>query len=390
MEEIKAKLKRFRLAYCLYKFLLKIKRFIVVIYIKTFFDNKKQTSLMSFDKAYRLLNSKREEKHFSFESKEITKKKGVDLSVIVPVYNGEKWLTSCLDSIKKQRTNYHYEVICVNDGSTDNTAEILKQYEPLPNFLIVHQENRGHSGARNTALELPLGTYIAFVDSDDYISENFVESLLFEAKKSGAAIVQGQFCKVDADERPLERYGGRPGVYNSFKDYVAGAPIGRIYKRELWENVRFPEGLMFEDVIIFNVIFRKVSSVTVLREPVYYYRIHGGNTLDKLQGDSRLIDSVWGIKLALEMAEANHIEPTADHYLFLLRQCSRHIYYRICKMPMEVQEAAFVIACAIVCSYREKLEDDIELDSTILCALDKSFCNCDFSLWLLCCKVLER
>lgn len=92
-----------------------------------------------------------------------------DLEVIIPAYNVEKYIQQCLDSVISQKTNFSFHVTCINDGSTDNTGLLLKKYENTENVSIIHQENKGFSGARNVGLRKTNGKYIMFVDSDDFI-----------------------------------------------------------------------------------------------------------------------------------------------------------------------------------------------------------------------------
>ena len=101
--------------------------------------------------------------------------KNIDLSIIVPVYNAEKFLKKCMDSIVEQETKYHFEVIAVNDGSTDKSIEILNDYKEKYDFIkVINQENGGAAKARNNGINNARGKYISFIDSDDFIDKSFV------------------------------------------------------------------------------------------------------------------------------------------------------------------------------------------------------------------------
>ena len=107
----------------------------------------------------------------------------IKVSVIVPVYNVEKYLRQCLDSIINQ-TLKEIEILCINDGSTDSSPEILKEYEEKDSRIkIINKKNAGLSAARNQGLELAKGEYVSFIDSDDWINETFCEALYTAAKK---------------------------------------------------------------------------------------------------------------------------------------------------------------------------------------------------------------
>ncbi|MBR3628081.1 MAG: glycosyltransferase family 2 protein [Elusimicrobia bacterium] len=114
------------------------------------------------------------------------------ISVIVPTYNVEKYLSQCLDSILNQ-TFKDFECICINDGSTDNSLSILQKYASKDNRIkIINQENKGLSGARNAALKIVTGKYITFVDSDDFVSSDYLEKLINLAEKENSDIV---YCR---------------------------------------------------------------------------------------------------------------------------------------------------------------------------------------------------
>ena len=118
------------------------------------------------------------------------------ISIIIPVYNVQDYLTSCIESIIKQDYK-DYEAIFINDGSTDDSLEILKQYVKTDKrFKLISQKNSGLSSARNTGINQAKGKYITFIDSDDWISKNYVGALVYNAEKYDADIVSIKECLV--------------------------------------------------------------------------------------------------------------------------------------------------------------------------------------------------
>lgn len=314
-----------------------------------------------------------------------------DLSIIVPIYNAELFLKECLSSISKQITKYSLQVICVNDGSTDNSIKILDEYKNDKRFLIINQENRGHSGARNRALSIALGKYIMFVDSDDFLSENYVEQMLNMANNSTSDIILGPYIKCNAKSKKLRSYRYKAGRYNNFMEYIQfdGAPWGKIYKRELWKEVFFPEGMMFEDTIIFNVLLRRSNSITVCDNVYYFYRIHGNNTVDQLRknNDVRMLDSLWSIFYSLDLAD-RLCDRTIDYFSFLLLQCSVHLYYRIKAFNLDVQMAVFnLIQNKVNCYYNRLNRPEIIFQDIVLKNIFKAFLTHNFGLWKECSEV---
>ena len=119
------------------------------------------------------------------------KKQTYDLAVIMPCYNVEKYVEEAVDSILHQETNFKVELIIVNDGSTDSTGEIVNHYGDLDDVLVIHQENKGLSAARNTGLFYADARYLCFIDSDDYMTDGALDLLLDVAFENKADIVQG-------------------------------------------------------------------------------------------------------------------------------------------------------------------------------------------------------
>ena len=136
------------------------------------------------------------------------------ISVIVPVYNAEQYLNRCLDSIIRQ-TYKNIEILLIDDGSTDKSLDICKEYENKDaRIIVIHQENKGVSAARNNGLEHAVGEYIAFVDSDDYIDTNMYQSMLEISRRYNADIVLCDCLKEYKDHSALYTHPIREGFYN--------------------------------------------------------------------------------------------------------------------------------------------------------------------------------
>lgn len=313
----------------------------------------------------------------------------MDLSIIVPIYNVEHYLSECLSSLKNQITNYVYEVICIDDGSSDRSGAILDEYMRDDHFVIIHQENRGHSGARNRGIEVSRGKYITFVDSDDYIASNFVEKTVALTRKKQYDIILCPYAKCNADSRLLATYKYQVGEYDSFMDYIQfdGTPWGKVYARKLWEDVRFPENMVFEDTIIFNIIYRMSKSIYAIDETMYYYRIHGDNTIDRIKNSVKVLDAVYSVKYCLDVASSLLVDYSIDYYAFLLLQCGTHIWYRIKKLDENVQQSIFSLLCTWVTDYKEKMGKKVYFNDTVLRCFDISFSKKNFRLWKVCSKI---
>lgn len=209
------------------------------------------------------------------------------VSVIVPVYNVEKYLARCLDSIVEQ-TYQNLEIILINDGSTDGSGEICRQYaERDSRIRLFHQENRGQSVARNVGLDNMTGEYIVFVDSDDYISPQFVEILLVALLRSNVLIARCKYVRV-ADQEDNKKLGTRVKdipcriidkmeVFDMFgvtDEYL----WVYLYHKTIFKSLRFPAGKTWEDIRLFPELFWQIDKLCLVDISLYAYRQRPGST----------------------------------------------------------------------------------------------------------------
>lgn len=209
------------------------------------------------------------------------------ITVIIPVYNVEKYLDSCLKSVVNQTVPFD-EVIVVNDGSTDKSQSICEHYAfHYPYIKLIHQENMGLSKARNTGMQLAFCAYLMFLDSDDFLSENTVSRLKQELKKSCAdgVIFRSQvFCEDGIQEishggnHSIDFYGMPVSGWDYFirsypENYVVSSCF-TVYRKEFLESkgISFPEGLYYEDNYFLFSFITQAKSVVQLSEKLYHRR----------------------------------------------------------------------------------------------------------------------
>lgn len=200
------------------------------------------------------------------------------ISVIVPVYNVDSYLRECLDSILEQ-TYRNIEVIVVDDGSTDGSSSICDEYAKIDNRIVVtHQENGGPSSARNAGVALAKGKYIAFVDSDDVVSKRILEILSDIIKENDCDI---SVCQMTENQNEigqkkklvLERFDFKEAVKQILiEDKLNTSACAKLFKRELFDGVIFPEGLIYEDFAKIYKVLLKAKKITLCNLPLYYYR----------------------------------------------------------------------------------------------------------------------
>lgn len=268
-----------------------------------------------------------------------------DLHIIVPVYNVEKYLTACIDSIRNQKTNYTYCVTFVNDGSTDSSGEILQRYEEK-NFLFIEKENGGLSSARNAALRSIRGKYVMFLDSDDILIENAVQTLLETAYTYDAEIVEGgyqMFCDVClgncvTHEATEQKSQGRE---------LFGFAWGKIIRSDLMADFCFPEGYLFEDTVMSTLLYPSCKNVYTTSKILYLYRENESGISKTCGSSPRCIDTFWMMKYCLEeRVQRGQILDASDldKYLYALYRN----WGRTCQMPIEVQESIFLLSCDLI------------------------------------------
>ena len=203
------------------------------------------------------------------------------ISIVVPCYNSAKYLQECVYSLVSQ-TLSNIEIIAVNDGSTDNTGELLDAYSRVyDNFIVYHQSNCGLSHARNKGIGVSRGEYILFVDSDDVISRNACEHLYQSAKVANADIVQGELtyninelgCFLPNDYLCCDRALDLVGRLFMRRKYDIVSVLKLVKRKLLLERcIKFPEGLVFEDHYYSLLLYSHAQVSVYTPFQFYYYR----------------------------------------------------------------------------------------------------------------------
>ena len=227
------------------------------------------------------------------------------ISIIMPVFNAEKYLSKCLDTIVLQ-TYENLEIICINDGSTDCSEEILKEYAQKDNrIIILNQENSGQSIARNKGMELATGEYISFIDSDDLISlslyQKFVKALksvnsdmdiymfnadILSANQSLSEIKIIHTFGIDAWKiKPDQLLCSVEDCSNPFDGNMA--VWNKIYKKSYLNslNLKFKENLIFEDKLFHFETFLRTKKIYINKEALYHYRQHSTSTMHTMKNN---------------------------------------------------------------------------------------------------------
>ncbi len=220
------------------------------------------------------------------------------ISIIVPVYNVEKYLRKCIDSIVNQ-TYKNLEIILVDDGSTDDSGKICDEFaEKDGRIKVIHKENGGLSSARNAGLEIAAGKYLGFVDSDDYIAQDMYESMYAAINEFDADIACcGRYDVYDDKpmkksfvmDRPIEMKSidaiGRVLMW----DGMDSSACDKLYKSYIFEEIRYPIGKINEDIAIAFNILEKAGKIIHIGLPKYYYA-HRENSITTMNLSKKTMD----------------------------------------------------------------------------------------------------
>ena len=231
------------------------------------------------------------------------------ISIIVPVYNVEKYLEKCVKSIIQQ-TYENIEIILVDDGSKDNSGKICDELEQKDNRIkVIHKENGGLSDARNAGLKIATGKYIGFVDSDDYIQEDMFETLYKLNKENNSDISIVSYYEIYNEKVISVRDSKKLEILNkidAIKELLIDTKIqsyawNKLFKRELFNNIEFPTNKNFEDIATTLLLFERANKIVLLEDPKYYY--------------IRRDDSIVGVKNYKTYKD--YLDVIYDKYLYL-------------------------------------------------------------------------
>lgn len=269
-----------------------------------------------------------------------------ELDIIIPAYNAERYLRECMDSVLAQQTRYSFRVLAIDDGSTDETGELLDGYAARDSRVhVVHQENRGHSGARNAGLEMADAELIMFLDSDDVLFPDAVEQLAGAVLNGDAAFSEGAYEVVDTQLQHISDSPHEAGELRDFADCSA-YPWGKAYRLRALDGFRFPEGYLYEDSFIYQVLFPQYAQLgkkaVGVASPVVKYRVNPGGISRKSRGSVKSLDSLW-ITLSLhEDRKKLGLENTQEYYEYILSMLVL-TYRRTEQRDEETKKAIFVM-----------------------------------------------
>lgn len=283
------------------------------------------------------------------------------------MYNVEKYLRTCMESLVHQ-TMKDIEIIVVNDGSPDNSLQILKKYEKkYGEFVKVYTtENRGVSHARNYGLDRATGEYVMFVDSDDYIELNMCEKLYNKATKDGNdLVVCGRYNVYENPDGSIRRKEQKTNqISQNFRledkkfefARLSPFPWDKIFKRTLLEGIRFPEDIRFEDLVLSYKVVCNAKSIGVLEEPLYNYRrTTQGGFLNSFSEGTLDIIKAFDVLFAY-MEEHKYMEVFREELSYI---CARHFLFRYAAFFTDDNRGKFELKKRIINETQDFLDEKV-------------------------------
>lgn len=263
------------------------------------------------------------------------------ISVIVPVYKVESYLHRCVDSILVQ-TFTDFELILVDDGSPDNCGAICDEYAAKDaRVRVIHQENGGLSAARNVGIDWALtnsdSQWISFVDSDDWVHQEYLLALYNAIVQYGVEISACDLLRTESEVHPVDNREIKIELFNSEYVYtdgersIAAYACGRLYRKELFCEIRFPEGKIYEDIFTIHKVMLSIRHVALVKAPLYYYYVNPNSItnsvvtrkkLDYLEAYDKLIPYLKqnGFSTAYRIAVRRYLSMLSRYYSIALVQ----------------------------------------------------------------------
>ena len=306
------------------------------------------------------------------------------ISVIIPIYNVEKHLRRCLDSVKNQ-TFEDWQAICVDDGTPDDSGKIAESYAAQDKrFIVVHKENGGVADARNAGMKHVTGEYVMYLDSDDFIHPQTMEIAYGLAKKDDIDLVSLGITKISQDmhidkfdnitdvdfivtDNVLKYAAERDGIKSKFaikRSYV----VSKLYKTELIRNIKFPQHVkLCEDFYWISLVYSKLPRTLIARVPVYYYVQNDGSLLHSINKPLFVQSMCIGLKHGFDVCKnikkkyfmlynKNFIWPFVYSVVRTIKsidniddrkqaiECLKDIYdYGVCSKPIDLQSLKYYI-----------------------------------------------
>ncbi|MDQ0152990.1 glycosyltransferase involved in cell wall biosynthesis [Moryella indoligenes] len=250
------------------------------------------------------------------------------ISVIVPVFNVEKYLKDCLDSIIKQSIQ-DIEIILVDDGSEDSSGQICDQYAEIDDRIkVIHKTNGGLSDARNCGLRVASAQYVGFIDSDDCVDLNFYEKLYHSIKNSKSEIAVSAIWHFDGNKKLKLRQISENTVFSrpdAMKELliskrISNSVCNKLFEKKLFDDILFPAGKLYEDEFVTYRVFDRANFISVINETCYHYRYNVDSITHSAFND-RELDRIKASQIKIDFCKVYYPELQNYAKRYLVYDC---------------------------------------------------------------------
>lgn len=318
----------------------------------------------------------------------------IDLSIIVPLYNSAALIDDLIDSLVNQITRYTFEILLVDDGSSDETYSVAKSLEIRYPRLITafHQENSGIASARNLGVEKSRGNYIGFIDHDDRVESNYIETLVAISKHFNVGCA---LCGYDINEPDGQIVVRKPvkGMYrtcemdNLYK--LGGFVWAGIYRRSMFDKIQFPDGCWYEDIITVPILYRQSDTIVTVDKILYHKYEHGNNAAKVLwrTGNFKCIEQLYLAEDLIGANDALELPLNESLLMSIVNELSAVLWARTRGLGFTMQKHIFLVAADILRKMTE--DEDLVLAKGLFSKLGlndayyEAFTKRDYTLWLL-------
>lgn len=263
---------------------------------------------------------------------------GVLVSVVVPVYNVEAYIAKCINSIISQ-TYADLEILLIDDGSEDASGEICETFAQKDKRIAVyHKTNGGLSSARNYGIDRATGRFVTFIDSDDYVSENYISDLLLNCENDGISICFHQKVRencpistrvAEYTACSCETITPKEAVIRFFNDNNYVSAWGKLYPLTFFEDVRFPVGMIYEDYATIYKLYRKAKRICVLETRNYFY-VMRSNSITNRSLSRKNMDMINVLNdIEYTLTKENYEDSVTESFLGSKTKCLMYLYYKI-------------------------------------------------------------
>lgn len=298
----------------------------------------------------------------------------IDVSIIVPCYNVSKYVSKCVDSLLNQKTDVKYEIILVNDGSIDETLDIINSYKDNK-ITVINQDNMGMAAARNTGVRISKGKYLLFVDSDDFVSDNYVDILYQKAVSENADIVGTEYKTFESNEKKAKK---RISIKNENDiGKMNGCFWGKIFSRSLFNNIYEPEGYWYEDTLVKHILLPMSKKTIVTKGAFYFYRHNNSGLIRSSQKKYRKIETLYITDLIIKSASLFFDNDYIKSQVFFEKIIEQFYINesRVYDLNDDVKKSVFEIQSSFIKKYyaNNKIKNNIMLNKYYKCLVKNNY-----------------